>query len=175
MEWSCIITLGIIWKYSGLIAGTCALHNKNLQQGVTWEFFSGFSTVLNYSFPVDWNSLLFIIELLNILIILRHDLTKHPFILIMNPANPRLNKPFIRLCNTLWWLHQALHHGVRLQEIRSAQRQNSTPAWTHCFLFYTCIYCWWKLVCLFSELSLFGEVTNNLGYWDLLQKSNTES
>lgn len=73
-----------------------------------WETFSGFSNVIICL--VGFSSLLLIIELFYVLVIIHLVLTKQPFILRMNPVNPRVRKPVITLCNILWWLHQALHH-----------------------------------------------------------------
>lgn len=64
------------------------------------------------------------------LLFFRHlVLTKQPFILRMNLVNPRVRKPVIRLCNILWWLHQALHHWLDYRG--SGLLTHNLPANTH--------------------------------------------
>lgn len=47
----------------------------------------------------------------------------------MNLVNPWVRKPVIRLCNILWWLHQALHHWLDYRG--SGLLTHNRPANTH--------------------------------------------
>lgn len=78
---------------------TTVQSGNSLMTSVTWKLLKALIWVAY-----------FVIYLFCFLIFIHLVLTKQLFILQMNPVNPWVRKPVIRLCNILWWLHQALHH-----------------------------------------------------------------
>ena len=86
-----------------------------------------------------------------ILIIIHLVLIRHLFTLRMNPVNPEVHKPFVRLCNILWWLHQALHHWLDTKPL---------PQQTHTYAsgFMALRNVNKAYICFFSGINLFDEV-----------------
>lgn len=104
-----------------------------------------------------------IVQLIYILIFIHLVPTKQPFTLTMNPVNSRVRKPVIRLCNILWWLHQALHHWLDYRGSGFLTHTTSAPAYTHTASHFKALYSVEKssCVCLMNSAHLVERIINS--------------